>query len=93
MADGRNLKKSIKKLPYLLIHLTDFDEIWHSNTSGTPTSNQPLKFPKFENPKWRTAAILKKSPYLPNHLTDFDDIWRGNALGPTHQSQVTNLRF
>jgi len=39
--------------------LTDFDEIWHSDASGNPTANQPLKFPKFENPKWRTAATLE----------------------------------
>jgi len=65
--------------------LTDLGvKIWHGDASGTPTANQLLKFPKFENPKWRTAAILKnkKSPYLPNRLTDFDKIGHGNAFCP-----------
>jgi len=36
---------------------------------------------KFNNPRWRTAAILKtvKSPYLGNRLTDFDEIWHADA--------------
>jgi len=35
----------------------------------------------FQNPRWRTAAILKtvKSPYLRNRLTDFDEIWHADA--------------
>jgi len=58
MADGRHLEK-IEQSPYLINHLIDFDEIWHGDASGTPTANQPsLKFPKFQNPKWLTAAIL-----------------------------------
>jgi len=39
--------------------LIDFDEIGHGDASGTSSANQPLKFSKFENRKWRTAAILK----------------------------------
>ena len=33
---------------------------------------------EFQNPIWRTAAILKtvKSPYLCNRSTDFDEIWQ-----------------
>ena len=74
----------MEKSPYILNGLTDCDEIWHGGSSETPTTaNQPLKFPKFENPKWRTAAILKNQemPYLPKCLTDFDKIWQGNAFG------------
>jgi len=35
----------------------------------------------FQNPRWRTAAILKtvKSPYLRKRLTDFDEIWQADA--------------
>ena len=38
----------------------------------------------FQNPRWRTAAILKtvKSPYLRNRLTDFDEIWHVDADWP-----------
>jgi len=48
----------IEQSPYLHNHLIDFDEIWH-DASGTTTASPPLKFPKFENPKWRMATILK----------------------------------
>jgi len=42
---------------------------------------QIVKKLNFQNPRWRTAAILKtvKSPYLRNCLTDFDEIWYGEA--------------
>jgi len=38
----------------------------------------------FQNPRWRTAAILKtvKLPYLRNSLTDFDEIWHAGADWP-----------
>jgi len=40
-----------------------------------------LKNLNFQNPRWRTAAILKtvKSLYLRNRLTDFDEIWHSDA--------------
>jgi len=43
-----------------------------------------LKNLNFQNPKWRTAAILKtvKSTYLRNRLTDFDEIWHIDADCP-----------
>jgi len=43
-----------------------------------------LKNLNFQNPRWRTAAILKtvKSPYLLNCLTDFDEIWHSDADRP-----------
>jgi len=44
--------------------VTDFDEIWHGDASGIPTANQPLKFPKFENLKWQTAATLLKNRFI-----------------------------
>jgi len=39
--------------------LTNFDEIWHCHAPGSSAAGWPLKFLAFENPKWRTAAILK----------------------------------
>jgi len=38
----------------------------------------------FQNPRWRTAAILKtvKSPYFRNRSTDFDEIWCGGTSWP-----------
>ena len=44
-------------------------------------SAQTVKKMNFQNPRWRTAAIVKtvKSPYLRNRLTDFDKIWHGGA--------------
>ena len=44
--------------------------------------NRKLKFQTFENPRWRTAAILKneKSPYLSRVLSNFDRIWHADAV-------------
>jgi len=54
---------------YLCNRLTNFDEIWHGDASGTSTIRPPLRLTEFEN------AILKieKLWYL-NRLTDFDKI-------------------
>jgi len=49
----------VEKLPYLLICLTDFYEIWHSNASWPYAPDRTLKIYDFENPIRRTAAILK----------------------------------
>jgi len=40
-----------------------------------------LKNLNFQNPRWRTAAILKtvKLPYLHNRLTDLYEIWYASA--------------
>ena len=37
---------------------------------------------EFQNPRWRTAAILKtvKAPYFHNCSTDFDEIWHGMVM-------------
>jgi len=55
---------------------TDFDEIWYNDASQTSPSDGKPKISKFQNPRWRTAAILKieKSRYLRNRLADFDEI-------------------
>jgi len=50
--------KIFEKLSYLRNRLTDFDEIWHSDSSGASTPGRLLKFTEFEILKWRTAAIL-----------------------------------
>jgi len=36
--------KKIEKLSYLLIRLTDFDEMWHSNAFGPYAPDMALKF-------------------------------------------------
>jgi len=45
---------------------------------------QTVKKLNFQNPRWRTAAILKtvKSPHLSNRLTDFDEIWHTDVEWP-----------
>ena len=59
----------------LSLQLTDFDKIWHDDASGTSALCWPLKFPEFENPKWRLAAILKtRKIAISPHL--FDRCWR-----------------
>jgi len=37
---------------------------------------------EFQNPRWRTAAILKtvKAQYFHNCSTDFDEIWHGMVM-------------
>jgi len=47
----------------------------------------------FQNPRWRTAAILKtdKSPYLRNRLTDFDEIWHDDADWPPTKDKPLKL--
>ena len=52
MADGRHFEKNVKSL-YLCNRLTDFDKIWYSDAYQPLTADRPLKFPIFENPKWR----------------------------------------
>jgi len=39
--------------------LTDFNEIWHGDASGTSATIWPLRLTGFENPKWWLAVILK----------------------------------
>ena len=57
-------------------------EIWHDDAYWASKPDRKLKFPPFENPRWRTAAILKnrKSPYLSRGLSDFDKIWQADAV-------------
>jgi len=60
MADGRHFEKSLNRHEILYEgHITLL----------SPT---PGKFRIFENPRWRTAAVLEsvKSPYLGNGSTD-----------------------
>jgi len=52
-----------------------------------------LKNLNFQNPRWRTAAILKtvKSPYRLNRLTDFDKNWHNDAN--CHPTADISLKF
>ena len=56
---------------------------------------QTVKNVNFQNPRWRTAAILKtvKSPYLRNRLTDFDEIWRDDANWHPTGDRPLKFRF
>jgi len=57
-------------------------------------TTQTVKNLNFQNPIWRTAAILKtvKSPYLRNRLTDFDEIWHGDADWPPTGDRLLKFR-
>ena len=48
-----------QKSQYLYNKLTDFDEIRRGEASWPSGLRQPIKFHDFQNPRWRTAAILK----------------------------------
>ena len=58
--------KTVKFL-YLCNRLTDFDEIWHGDAHWPLTVDWLLKFPIFENTRWRR--------YICNDLTDVYKIW------------------
>ena len=51
-------KKTVKSL-YLCNRLTDFDKIWYSDAHWSLTAKLSLKFPFFENPKWRRPPSWK----------------------------------
>jgi len=59
-----------QKRTYLRTALTDLHKIWHDDAVWPSEGYEQLKFPTFENPRWRTAAILKKRkrPYLHNEM-------------------------
>jgi len=73
--DGGGHLQKPHNSPYHNNGLTDLREIWHDYAKCL-LSARPLKNLNFQNPRWRTAAIVKtvKSPYLCNRLTDFDEI-------------------
>ena len=56
---------------------------------------QTAKKLNFQNPRWRTAAVLKtvKSPYLGNRLTDFDDFGHGDAHWPLTADRPLKIRI
>jgi len=80
---GSHLEKS-QKLRYHSIGLADLCEVWHDYAKWDSKPSRLLKNLNFQNPRWRTAAILKtvKSPYIRNRLTDFDEIWHADADWP-----------
>jgi len=53
----------MEKARYLSICFTDFDEIWHSDASGTSATCRSIKLTEFENPAWRLAAKKYKMAY------------------------------
>ena len=48
-----------QKLAISLERFADFHEIWYGDAYSVAEWDRKLKFPTFENPRWRTAAILK----------------------------------
>ena len=50
----------IENRPYLLNGLTNLREIWYGDAYWASKWDRKLKFPTFENPRWRTVAILKR---------------------------------
>jgi len=83
MAEGRTLAKS--KTSYLRNASTDLHKIGHDDAFWPSEGYGQLKFPTFENSRWRTAAILKnqKRPYLRNGLTDLHKIWQDDVSWPS----------
>jgi len=73
---GRPLSLKIENRPYLRNGLIDLRVIWHDDAFWPSEGYGQLKIPTFENPRWRTAAILKieNRPYLRNGLTDLREI-------------------
>jgi len=44
-----------------------------------------VKFPEFENPRWRRPQSWKieKSPYLSRSLSDFNEMWHSDTIRPS----------
>jgi len=82
MSDGRHLEKS--KMAVSPHGSTDLHKIWHDDTFWPSEGYGQLKFPfpTFENPRWRTAAILRnrKRPHLRNGLTDLHKNWHNDVF-------------
>jgi len=53
------ISKTVKS-PYLRSRSTDFNEIWQGDANWALTGDSLIKFPLFENPRWRR-------PHLENH--------------------------
>jgi len=71
--------EKIQKSPHLGRGLTDFDQIWHGDTSRPSWAVILLKLWNFKNPRsWE----LEKLPYLCCGLTDLEKIWQGVAVRP-----------
>jgi len=57
--------------------LSNFGEILYGEAEWRADKGHMIKTASFQNPTWRTAAILKmvKLPYPIEMLLDFDKIW------------------
>ena len=71
----------MEKRPYLWNGSTYLYEIGYGDAYWASEPDRKLKFSTFENPKWRTAAILKIENllYLQNGSTDLREIWQDDA--------------
>jgi len=75
---GRPPSWKIENRPYLQNGSTDLREIWHDNAYWTSERDRKLKCSTFENPRWRTAAILKK--FFPHILSTDGSFYIYNRL-------------
>jgi len=78
---GRPPSWKIENRPYLRNGSTDPREIWYVDAYGASEPERKLKCSTFENPRWRTAAILKIENllYLQNGPADLREIWQDDA--------------
>jgi len=77
--------------------LSDFSEFFQDKAEWHADKGHMTKSANFENPRWRTAAILKivKSPYRSKKSSDFDEIWCVEANSDkagSHFTQIPNFR-
>ena len=63
---------------YLRNGSTDLREIWYDDAYWASEWDRKLKFPTFENPRWRTAAILKNWKIAISQPR-FDRFWQNSA--------------
>jgi len=71
--------------------LSDFGEILFAEAERHADKGHITKTANFENPRWRTAAILKIiiSPYLSENSSDFNEIWYTTSDAKPDYGHVT----
>jgi len=55
--------------------LSDFGDILYAEAERHADKGHMIKTASFQNPRWRTAAILKIVKFPVKILLDFDKIW------------------
>jgi len=80
----RSIRK-IEKWPCLSNVLADCHDISDGDAFWLTWPSPPLKFPDFENPRWRRSPSWKIEKWrnLSNGLMDHSEIWHGDAVWPS----------